>query len=118
MQEAGVPVWTGPCLPHSSLYLSPNTLNAFNGGYREGEDIVGFAQLHTQGIGGLCSYGNFLINPQIGLETNEANHASAKEDEVAKCFYYKVHLKKANIICEVVPGANTALYRFTFPSTI
>lgn len=107
----------GPCLPHSSLYPSPNTLNAFNGGYREGEGITGFAQLHTQGTGGLSSYGNFLITPQIGLETNETNHASAKADEVAKCYYYKVRLTKGNILCEVVPGANTALYRFTFPTT-
>ena len=107
----------GPCLPHSSIYPSPNTLNASNGGYKDKENIVGFAQLHTQGTGGLSSYGNFLIAPQIGLEIKEDKYASGKAEEVAKCYYYKVRLTKGDILCEVVPGANTALYRFTFPTT-
>ena len=80
----------GPCLPHSSIYPSPNTLNPYNGGYKGGEKLVGFAQLHTQGTGGLSSYGNFLIAPQTGLEIFEENYASDISDEVAKCYYYKV----------------------------
>jgi len=105
----------GPCLPHSSIYPSPNTLNPNNGGYKGGEKIVGFAQLHTQGTGGLSSYGNFLITPQTGLEILDENHASDKGDEIAKSYYYKVTLLKNNIVCEVVPAANAALYRFTYP---
>lgn len=107
----------GPCLPHSSIYPSPNTLNPANGGYKGGEKIVGFAQLHTQGTGGLSSYGNFLITPQIGLETLEINHASDKSEEVAQLYYYKVRLSKDDILCELVPAANAALYRFTFPAS-
>ena len=107
----------GPCLPHSSIYPSPNTLNPYNGGYKGGEKLVGFAQLHTQGTGGLSSYGNFLIAPQTGLEIFEENYASDISDEVAKCYYYKVLRAKDNILCEVVPSANAALYRFTFPSS-
>ncbi len=107
----------GPCLPHSSVYPSPNTLNPNNGGYKGGEKIVGFAQLHTQGTGGLSSYGNFLIAPQVGLETQEEKYASDKSEEVATCCYYKVRLTRNDILCEVVPAADAALYRFTFPAS-
>jgi predicted alpha-1,2-mannosidase len=104
----------GPALPHASIYPSPNTLVGNNGGYAPAEKIVGFAQLHAQGTGGLKPYGNFLVSPQRGLQIEEAKHQSKKEEEVASAYYYKVKLKSYNILAEIAPTHNAALYRFTF----
>jgi predicted alpha-1,2-mannosidase len=106
----------GPCLPHASIYPSPETLDPSPAGYRPDQAIVGFAQLHTQGTGGNPSYGNFLITPRRGLAINEDEHASSKSNEVAKAYAYSVHLNKDDIDAEVVPGRHSALYRFTFPA--
>lgn len=105
----------GPCLPHASIYPSPDTLSPTPGGYRAGQPIVGFAQLHTQGTGGVTSYGNFLVTPRIGLATREADHASPKADESATAGRYAVRLTKFDVHAEVVPARHAALYRFTFP---
>ena len=76
---------------------------------------MGFSQLHTQGTGGNPSYGNFLVTPWRGLSLAEADHASAKSDEVARAYAYRVHLDTPNVGVEIVPSAHSALYRFTFP---
>ncbi len=107
----------GPCLPHASIYPSPETLGATPGGYAGGQPIVGFAQLHTQGTGGNPSYGNFLITPRLGLTINEADHASPKADEVAKAYGYSVRLTRDNIRAEIAPARHSAIYRFTFPAS-
>lgn len=104
----------GPCLPQASVYPSPNTLNGNNSGYRYSEKITGFAQLHTQGNGGVLSYGNFLISPQTGLRIKESEHASDKENEKATAYCYSVGLKDYNIQCELAPASNSAIYDFTF----
>jgi predicted alpha-1,2-mannosidase len=107
----------GACLPHASIYPSPDTLNGRTAGYLPGQDIVGFSQLHTQGTGGVPSYGNFLISPQIGLKTLESEHASPKADERAACYRYQVRLLRYGILCEVAPGRHSALYKFCFPAS-
>ena len=107
----------GPCLPHSSVYPSPDTLKGATSGYNWKEDTVGFSQLHTQGTGGTPTYGNFLISPQIGLQTAEADHASPRSDEKAACYYYRSRLDRYGILCEVVPTRHAALYKFTFPAS-
>lgn len=107
----------GPCLPHASIYPSPETLGATPGGYAGGQPIVGFGQLHTQGTGGNPSYGNFLITPRIGLAITEAEHASPKTDEVAKVYGYSVRLTKPGIRAEIVAARHSGLYRFTFPAS-
>ncbi len=107
----------GPCLPHASIYPSPETLGATPSGYAGGQPIIGFAQLHTQGTGGNPSYGNFLITPRLGLAIKETDHASPKADEVAKAYDYSVRLTRDNIRAEIVPARHSALYRFTFPAS-
>jgi putative alpha-1,2-mannosidase len=105
----------GPCLPHASIYPSPETLEPLPSGYRPDQPIVGFAQLHTQGTGGNPSYGNFLVTPRRGLAVTEPEHASAKSREDARAYAYRVHLERDNIDAEVVPTQHCALYRFAFP---
>ncbi|HWH71778.1 MAG TPA: hypothetical protein VNT26_20605, partial [Candidatus Sulfotelmatobacter sp.] len=107
----------GPCLPHASIYPSPNTLGYSTPGYVPGREVVGFAQLHTQGTGGKPSYGNFLISPQIGLQIEEKDHTSPLAEEVAKCYAYQATLARYGIVCEVTPAAHSALYKFTFPAS-
>lgn len=107
----------GPCLPHASLYPSPETLGSRPSGYAFDQDIVGFAQLHTQGTGGVPSYGNFLVSPQVGLNIAEADHQSPKADETMHCDSYGVRLTRYDIRCEVTPSRHSALYRFTFPQS-
>jgi len=107
----------GPCLPFSSVYPSPNTLNGDNGGYAIDEKITGFAQLHAQGTGGLKPYGNFLLSPQIGLQIDEKDHQSSKVEELATAYYYKVRLEKYETLCELAPSSNSTIYRFTYPKS-
>jgi predicted alpha-1,2-mannosidase len=107
----------GPCLPHGSIYPGPETLRPTPAGYTANEPIVGFSQLHTQGTGGLPSYGNFLITPRIGRAVTEAEHASPKADEDARLSCYRVKLTRDDITAEVAATQHCALYRFTFPES-
>ena len=104
----------GPCLPHASIYPSPETTLPQPSGYRPGQPIIGFAQLHTQGTGGLPSYGNFLVSPQTGVEIDEAKHASPTENEHATATRYDVRLSRYGVDCGVVPSRHGALYQFRF----
>jgi predicted alpha-1,2-mannosidase len=106
----------GPCLPHASVYPSPNTLKPKTSGFVYGDDVIGFAQLHTQGTGGTPTYGNFLISPRLGPGVKEADQASPLADVSASCFAYRARLTRWDTRCTVVPGAHSALYRFEFPA--
>ena len=105
----------GPCLPHSSIYPSPDTTAGGPGGYLPDQQVVGFSQLHAQGTGGVPSYGNFLVSPQIGLEIDEQKHSSDIAEEVGKPHAYRCRLTKYDILAEIAPSRHSALYRFTFP---
>lgn len=107
----------GPCLPHASAYPSPDTPKGGTCGYVPGQPVVGFSQLHTQGTGGTPSYGNFLVSPQIGLETVEAEHASPISGEVTKAYSYQARLERYGIDVAVVPTKHGALYRITYPAS-
>lgn len=107
----------GPTLPNGSINPSPETTSPFNGGYRQGNPIVGFGQLYAQGTGGTASYGQFLLSPQSGekVETSQGNHASAVSQERGQANYYTANLDKYGIKAEVTPTEHAALYRFTYP---
>ncbi|MDB6076856.1 MAG: alpha,2-mannosidase, partial [Akkermansiaceae bacterium] len=108
----------GPCLPNGSIYPSPDTLTAAPGGYKQGSNVVGFAQLHPQGSGpSTMSYGNFLISPQLGAGNTEANHASPISEMIARPYAFRAHLDTWNTDCEIASAENSAIYAFTFPSS-
>ena len=58
----------GPCVPHGSVHPSPDTAwpstvrkDPSPSGYYRGDKVVGFSQLHSQGTGGVPSYGIFRV---------------------------------------------------------
>jgi len=106
----------GPCLPHASVYPSPDTLKPQPSGFVYGDELVGFSQLHTQGTGGTPTYGNFLVSPRLGPGVKEADLASPLADVSAACHAYRARLVRWDTRCTVVPSAHTALYRFEFPA--
>ena len=108
----------GACLPQSSIYPSPNTLAVAPSGYKAGSNVVGFAQLHAQGAGpSTPSYGNFLVSPRLGAGITETSHASPISNVTARPYSYRAKLNTWNTFCTVVPAANSAIYRFEFPSS-
>jgi predicted alpha-1,2-mannosidase len=108
----------GPALPNGSIHPSPDTLMGSNAGYDPAAQISGFAQLHTQGSGGVTTYGTFLVSPQTGSpEFNEPNHLSPKFAEQAAADMYSVVLRRYNIKVDVTPAHYAAIYRLTYPDT-
>ena len=106
----------GTALPHGSIHPSPETLTGSNAGYDPAAPISGFAQLHTQGSGGVTTYGTFLVSPQVGDPVfDEAAHLSPKADERAAADMYAVTLSRYATRVEVTPAHYAALYRFTYP---
>jgi predicted alpha-1,2-mannosidase len=107
----------GPTLPTGSIHPSPETLTGSNAGYDPNAPISGFAQLHTQGSGGLPSYGTFLVSPQTGVPSFvERDHLSPKVNERAGADAYAVTLTRYKTRVEVTPAHYAALYRFSFPA--
>jgi len=108
----------GPTRPNGSIHPSPDTLNASNAGYNADEPISGFAQLHSQGSGGVTTYGTFLLSPQVGEAAfDEAAHLSPKIDEAMAADAYSVRLARYDTKVEVTPAHYAAIYRLTYPRT-
>src|SRR5690349_15976905 len=108
----------GPTRPNGSIHPSPETPNPSNAGYNAAEPISGFAQLHSQGSGGVTTYGTFLLSPQVGpAQFDEAAHLSPKADEVLAADAYSVRLSRYDTRVEVTPAHYAAIYRLTYPNT-
>ena len=118
----------GPCVPHGSIYPSPDTLwpreqpDKKNlpyppaSGYHHGDPVVGFSQLHAQGSS--CrppSYGEFLLSPKVGPGLSEASCASPAKLVKTSCYEFRCRLEKWDVGVRLVPTAHCALYEFTFP---
>jgi predicted alpha-1,2-mannosidase len=108
----------GPTRPNGSIHPSPETPNPSNAGYNAAEPISGFAQLHSQGSGGVTTYGTFLLSPQVGQAAfDEAAHLSPKADEALAADAYSVRLTRYDTRVEVTPAHYSALYRLSYPKT-
>ncbi|HWT51019.1 MAG TPA: GH92 family glycosyl hydrolase [Caulobacter sp.] len=108
----------GPTLPNGSIHPSPETPKPSNAGYNPAEPIAGFAQLHSQGSGGVTTYGAFLLSPQVGeAQFDEAAHLSPKADEVLAADQYSVLLSRYGVRAAVTPAHYSAIYRLDFPTT-
>lgn len=109
--------YPGPQVPFGSINPGPDSENGTTGGYNVDTDIFGFSQLHVSGTGGASKYGNFLLSPQIGIETNPVKYKSSKTDEESFAGYFKAKLTKHNIVSEITSTHNAALYRFIYPES-
>lgn len=108
----------GPALPAGSIHPSPEALTGSNAGYDPAAPISGFAQLHTQGSGGVTTYGTFLLSPQVGApQFDEPQHLSPKADEQAAADMYGVTLTRYNTRVEVTPAHYAAIYRLSYPDS-
>jgi len=106
----------GPQRPNASVNPAPDTKGGQHSGYFTGNDIRGFSQIHASGTG-YGKYGQFLLSPQIGLDTSFTGHDSAAEDERTSCCEYSVLLKRYGIRCAVTPAEHASIYRFTYPAS-
>lgn len=83
------------------------------------DKIRGFKQTH-QPSPWMNDYGQFAIMPITGgLVFDQDSRASwfSHKAEVAKPYYYKVHLADHDVTTELVPTERAAMFRFTFPET-
>ena len=106
----------GPMLPYGSINPSPQSQKGTSDGYKPTEPIRGFGQLHVSGTG-WPTYGNFLISPMTGLETDLLAHESEHTDLVTKPYLFSTRLERYGITVEVAPAHYSAMYRFTFPAS-
>jgi len=106
----------GPMLPYGSINPSPQTPKGTSDGYKPSQPIRGFGQLHVSGTG-WPTYGNFLVSPMTGLQTEVLGHDSEHSGEVTKPYYFSTQLDKYHIKAEVTPSHYSAIYRFTFPES-
>ena len=105
----------GPMLPYGSINPSPQSNKGTSDGYKPKEPIRGFGQLHVSGTG-WPTYGNFLISPQTGLETDLLAHESEHQDLVTKPYLFATRLERYGITVEVSPAHYSAMYRLTYPA--
>ncbi len=106
----------GPMLPYGSINPSPQSRKGTSDGYKPTEPIRGFGQLHVSGTG-WPTYGNFLISPQTGLETDLLAHESEHQDLVTRPYLFATQLERYGIQVEVSPAHYSAMYRLTFPAS-
>ena len=106
----------GPMLPYGSINPSPQSRKGTSDGYKPSEPIRGFGQLHVSGTG-WPTYGNFLLSPMTGLETDLLAHESEHTDLITRPYLFSTRLERYGITAEVSPAHYSAMYRFTFPAS-
>ncbi|MBN1181100.1 MAG: glycoside hydrolase family 92 protein, partial [Bacteroidales bacterium] len=83
------------------------------------DKIRGFKQTH-QPSPWMNDYGQFSIMPITGKRTfDQEKRASwfSHKSEIAKPYYYKVHLADHDVTTEISPTDRAAIFRFTFPQS-
>ena len=83
------------------------------------DKIRGFKQTH-QPSPWMNDYGQFSLMPVTGkLVFDEDKRASwfSHKSEVAKPYYYRVHLADHDVTTEITPTERAAMFRFTFPKS-
>ncbi|MCK0189773.1 GH92 family glycosyl hydrolase [Arenibacter sp. F20364] len=129
----GFPYWVcgfnfpGATVPFGMVRLSPETMSFYNNtkdfstsGYYYGDNkILGFSHTRLAGTGATDG-GHFLFTPtttptdKIDFNLDYA-HKFSHANETAFPGYYRVQLKKEQIISELTATERTGLHRYTFP---
>lgn len=108
-------------LPWGMNFWSPQTGKMGDGWmYTYSADkIRGFKQTH-QPSPWMNDYGQFSIMPTTGKAVfDEEERASwfSHKAEIARPYYYKVHLADFDVTTEIAPTEHAAIFRFTFPDS-
>ncbi len=131
----------GATVPFGMVQLSPETdtipyemngkynpdVYKYCAGYQYGDKtIVGFSHTHFNGTGH-SDLGDFLIMPTVGglqLNPGTADNPSSgfrsefsHRDETAEANYYKVKLKRYNILAEMTTSTRVGFHQYTFPKS-
>lgn len=108
-------------LPWGMNFWSPQTGKMGDGWMYTytADKIRGFKQTH-QPSPWMNDYGQFSLMPITGKAVfNEDERASwfSHKAEIAKPYYYRVHLADHNVTTEIAPTERAAIFRFTFPDS-
>lgn len=108
-------------LPWAMNFWSPQTGKMGDGWMYTytADKIRGFKQTH-QPSPWMNDYGQFSIMATTGkLAFNENERASwfSHKAEVARPYYYKVHLADYDVTTEIAPTERASIFRFTFPDS-
>lgn len=108
-------------LPWGMNFWSPQTGKMGDGWMYTytADKIRGFKQTH-QPSPWMNDYGQFSIMPITGKAVfNEDERASwfSHKAEIAKPYYYRVHLADHDVTTEITPTERAAMFRFTFPQS-
>lgn len=108
-------------LPWGMNFWSPQTGKMGDGWMYTytADKIRGFKQTH-QPSPWMNDYGQFSIMPVTGKTVfNENERASwfSHKAEIAKPYYYRVHLADYDVTTEIAPTERAAMFRFAFPES-
>jgi predicted alpha-1,2-mannosidase len=108
-------------LPWAMNFWSPQTGKMGDGWMYTytADKIRGFKQTH-QPSPWMNDYGQFSIMPVTGKLTFDENERASwfsHKAEIAKPYYYRVHLADYNITTEMAPTERAVMFRFTFPDS-
>jgi predicted alpha-1,2-mannosidase len=108
-------------LPWGMNFWSPQTGKMGDGWMYTytADKIRGFKQTH-QPSPWMNDYGQFSIMPITGkvvFDENERASWFSHKSEVAKPYYYSVHLADHDVTTEITPTERAAMFRFTFPAS-
>ncbi len=106
-------------LPWGMNFWSPQTGKMGDGWMYTytADKIRGFKQTH-QPSPWMNDYGQFSIMPITGkavFDENERASWFSHKAEIAKPYYYRVHLADFDVTTEITPTERAAMFRFTFP---
>jgi predicted alpha-1,2-mannosidase len=117
---------TGNTYPAIALPWGMNFWSAQTGKMGDGwmytytaDKIRGFKQTH-QPSPWMNDYGQFSLMPVTGkavFDENERASWFSHKAEVAKPYYYRVHLADHDVTTEITPTERAAIFRFTFPES-
>jgi predicted alpha-1,2-mannosidase len=107
-------------LPWGMNFWSPQTGKMGDGWMYTytADKIRGFKQTH-QPSPWMNDYGQFSLMPVTGkvvFDENERASWFSHKSEIAKPYYYKVHLADHDVTTELTPTERAAMFRFTFPA--
>ncbi|MFL5730296.1 MAG: GH92 family glycosyl hydrolase [Cytophagaceae bacterium] len=112
---SGGNTYPGAVRPFGMVSVNPHTDSVAPNGYFFGKKFMyGFGHVHMSGVG--CQdLGNIVLMPGQGKVTPDMkDYRSDFEEEQASPGYYKVHLKKDNIVAEMSSTLRSGISKYTF----